>query len=90
MKYDEVDLLWLEFRFVEVDAPEIMSKRRNSRLLFTDHVIGEAELEKRKPEGMVAKRSDSSYVGGRTRDWLKIKTTAGRDEMRKRSESWNP
>ena len=71
----------------------IVLKRRNSRLFFTDHVIGEgkrlfAELEKRKLEGMVAKRADSYYVGGRTRDWLKIKTTAGREEMRKRSEAW--
>jgi bifunctional non-homologous end joining protein LigD len=70
-----------------------VSKRKNSRLLFIDHVIGEgqqlfAELEKRKLEGMVAKRADSSYVSGRTRDWLKIKTSAGREEMRKRSEAW--
>jgi bifunctional non-homologous end joining protein LigD len=39
----------------------IVPKRRNSRLLFTDHVIGEgkrlfAELEKRKLEGMAAKK----------------------------------
>ncbi|HZI87086.1 MAG TPA: hypothetical protein VFD48_09640 [Pyrinomonadaceae bacterium] len=72
-----------------------MSKRRNSRLLFTDHVIGEgkrlfAELEKRKLEGMVAKRADSFYVSGRTRAWLKIKTKAGREQMRKRSEAWHP
>jgi len=37
---------------------------------------------------MVAKRADSLYVGGRTRAWLKIKTFAGREEMRKRSEAW--
>ena len=71
----------------------IMSKRKNSRLLFTDHVIGEgkrlfAELEKPKLEGMVAKLSSSFYLGGRTRDWLKIKTSAGREEMRLRSEAW--
>jgi len=31
---------------------------------------------------------DSLYVGGRTRDWLKIKTIAGREEMQKPSEAW--
>jgi ATP-dependent DNA ligase len=29
-------------------------------------------------EGVVAKRADSAYVAGRSRDWLKIKTAAGR------------
>jgi ATP-dependent DNA ligase len=33
---------------------------------------------------MVAKRLDSGYFGGRTRAWLKIKTSAGRE---KRCES---
>lgn len=46
------------------------------------------ELEASQIEGMVAKRIDSLYVGGRTKDWLKIKTSAGREEMRKRSEAW--
>ncbi|MGI9066894.1 MAG: hypothetical protein ACR2HX_10885 [Pyrinomonadaceae bacterium] len=31
---------------------------------------------------------DSLYVSGRTRDWLKIKTNAGREEMRVRMETW--
>jgi bifunctional non-homologous end joining protein LigD len=71
----------------------IVSNRRNSRLLFTDYVVREgkrlfAELEKQNLEGMVAKRADSFYTGGRTRDWLKIKTAAGREEMRLRSEAW--
>ena len=46
------------------------------------------QLEQRSLEGMVAKRIDSKYVGGRSRDWLKIKTTAGKEEMRKRIETW--
>ena len=37
---------------------------------------------------MVAKQIDSKYIGGRTRDWLKIKTEAGKREMRKRIETW--
>ena len=39
-------------------------------------------------EGMVAKRCDGVYIGGRTRAWLKIKTSVGREEMRKRSKAW--
>ena len=67
----------------------ILPKIKTNRIRFTDHVIGEglalfAHLEERKLEGMVAKRIDSKYVGGRTRDWLKIKTAAGKEEMRKR------
>jgi len=37
---------------------------------------------------MVAKKVDSQYTGGRTLDWLKIKTAAGKEEMRKRQETW--
>jgi ATP-dependent DNA ligase len=47
-----------------------------------------AELDQMNLEGMVAKRIDSQYTGGRTREWLKIKTTAGKEEMRKRIETW--
>lgn len=71
----------------------IRRKTKNNRIRFTDHVIGEglalfAELEQRKLEGMVAKKIDSQYTGGRTRDWLKMKTAAGKEEMRKRQETW--
>jgi ATP-dependent DNA ligase len=40
-------------------------------------------------EGIVAKRADSPYVAGRSRDWLKIRTPAGRHAQEKRSEEWN-
>ena len=73
---------------------KVLPKRDNSRVRFTDHVVREgerlfAELEKRQLEGMVAKRLDSLYEGGRTRAWLKIKTIAGREVMQKRLETWN-
>jgi ATP-dependent DNA ligase len=48
------------------------------------------ELEKRGLEGMVAKRVDSRYLGGRTQAWLKIKTEAGKNEMQRRGRGWNP
>jgi bifunctional non-homologous end joining protein LigD len=72
----------------------ILPKPKTNRIRFTEHVIGEglalfAELEGHKLEGMVAKKIDGQYVGGRSRDWLKIKTTAGRETMQKRSEAWS-
>ncbi len=71
----------------------ILRKTKNNRIRFTDHVIGAgvalfAQLEERGLEGMVAKKVDSLYTGGRTRDWLKIKTAAGKETMRRRIETW--
>jgi len=37
---------------------------------------------------MVAKKVDSVYVNGRSRDWLKIKTGIGKRDMRERAERW--
>jgi ATP-dependent DNA ligase len=47
------------------------------------------EIEQLGLEGMIAKKLDSLYVGGRTRAWLKIKTAAGKEEMQRRQEEWN-
>jgi bifunctional non-homologous end joining protein LigD len=71
----------------------ILPKQDTGRIRYTEHLAGDGErlfreLEKRELEGMVAKRADSLYVGGRTRAWLKIKTKAGKEEMRVRSETW--
>ena len=60
---------------------------------YTDHVAGEGEqlfaaLSKLGLEGMIAKKADSPYVGGRTKDWLKMKTRAGRELIQKRIETW--
>jgi bifunctional non-homologous end joining protein LigD len=99
--YFAFDLLYLDGRSLTMQPlierkaalKEILPKGTRARLRYTDHIVGKgeqflAELEKRELEGMVAKRADSLYVGGRTRDWLKIKTMSGREEMRKRSEAW--
>jgi len=40
-------------------------------------------------EGIVAKRADSPYVAGRSREWQKIRTPAGRHAQEKRSEEWS-
>jgi ATP-dependent DNA ligase len=39
-------------------------------------------------EGMVMKRKDSVYAFTRSRDWLKVKTIAGKMTMQKRIETW--
>jgi hypothetical protein len=72
---------------------KILPRLGTGRIRYTDHVVGDgerlfAELERRQLEGMVAKRIESLYVSGRSRDWLKIKTSAGKEVMQKRSEAW--
>jgi bifunctional non-homologous end joining protein LigD len=64
------------------------------RILYTDHVAEDGIklfllAEELRLEGIVAKRTDAPYPrGGRSRDWIKIKTTHGRliDEER---AQWN-
>lgn len=72
---------------------KVLSKGALGRIRYTDHVLGEGEqffeeLERLGLEGMVAKKVGSLYVGGRTRVWLKVKTEAGKEEMRRRLETW--
>ena len=71
----------------------ILPKSLTGRIRFTDHVVERgldlfAALEAQQLEGMVAKRADSLYVSGRSKDWLKVKTRAGMDQMLKRIETW--
>src|SRR5688572_10458836 len=67
--------------------------KKASQLRYTDHVVGEGEqlfaaLSKLGLEGMIAKKAHSRYVGGRTKEWLKVKTRAGKELIQKRIESW--
>ena len=71
----------------------ILPKSKVGRIRYTEHVEKQGErffreLETLKIEGMVAKRKDSVYSFGRSRLWLKVKTTAGRAEMQRRIEGW--
>jgi bifunctional non-homologous end joining protein LigD len=71
----------------------ILPKETIGRVRFTDHVSGSGErlfekLEELKLEGMVMKRKDSVYAFARCRDWLKVRTSAGRVTMQKRIENW--
>jgi bifunctional non-homologous end joining protein LigD len=99
--YFAFDLIYLNGRSL-TDVPllqrklqlkQILPKTMTGRLRFTDHVIEQgldlfAALEAQQLEGMVAKRADSLYVSGRSKDWLKVKTRAGREQMTKRIETW--
>jgi ATP-dependent DNA ligase len=39
-------------------------------------------------EGIVAKREDSPYRAGRSRNWIKIRTPHGQHVQEQRSEQW--
>ena len=72
----------------------ILPKENTGRVRFTDHVTGSGErlfekLEALKLEGMVMKRKGSVYAFMRSRDWLKVRTSAGRVTMQKRIENWS-
>jgi bifunctional non-homologous end joining protein LigD len=99
--YFAFDLLFLngesltEVPLIERKAQlkRILPKGMAGRLRFTDHVLNRgldlfAALEAQQFEGMVAKRADSVYVEGRSKDWLKVKTRVGIEQMRRRIESW--
>jgi bifunctional non-homologous end joining protein LigD len=71
----------------------ILPKDNTGRVRFTDHVSGSGErlfqkLEALQLEGMVMKRKDSVYAFMRCRDWLKVRTSAGRATIQKRIENW--
>jgi bifunctional non-homologous end joining protein LigD len=72
----------------------ILPKENTGRIRYTDHINGSGDqlfqfLEALNLEGMVMKRKDSVYSGLRSRDWLKVKTTAGRMTIQKRIETWD-
>lgn len=62
----------------ETLAGMLETVRRNGRVRFSDHVIGQGKAFYQKAcqhalEGVISKRKDSRYRPGRGRDWLKIK-----------------
>jgi bifunctional non-homologous end joining protein LigD len=71
----------------------ILPKDNTGRIRFADHVVGKGEalfqrVEALNLEGMVMKRRDSVYSGLQSRDWLKVRTTAGKTTIQKRIETW--
>lgn len=93
LELDGKDLRPLPLLKRKASLKRILGRARNNRIRFTEHVVREgfalfAQLEERQLEGMVAKKLDSKYESGRTRDWLKVKTSAGKEEIRKRIENW--
>ena len=72
----------------------ILLKDNTGRIRFTGRIEGKGEglfdkLEALELEGMVMKRKDSVYAFMRSRDWLKVRTSAGRVIMQKRIENWS-
>jgi bifunctional non-homologous end joining protein LigD len=64
---------------------------KNKRIVFVDFVEQEGEVlfgvtEQLGLEGVMAKRCDSIYRAGKTKDWLKFKTTVGKEREAKRFE----
>ena len=60
---------------------------------YVDHIASEGErlfalAEELRLEGIVAKRANAAYRRGRTGDWVKIKTGAGRAVDEERAK-WN-
>jgi bifunctional non-homologous end joining protein LigD len=67
--------------------------KKSPLIKLTDHVVEHginlfSAVEELGLEGIVGKKADSLYVGGRTRDWLKVKTRVGTQAMKKRIETW--
>lgn len=83
------DLLWLEGRDMR-GLPLLKRKAALKKLLrglehirYVDHIGEEGvrffeQAEKLGLEGIVAKRADATYPRGRSPNWLKVKTAAGR------------
>jgi bifunctional non-homologous end joining protein LigD len=67
---------------IVVDAPPLIIRSRP----FADGVALLEQAERLGLEGIVAKRAASPYVAGRSRDWVKIKTSHGRAEAERRLE----
>ncbi len=67
--------------------------RGSDRIRYTAHIGEQGErlfsmAQSLGLEGIIAKRADSGYPRGRTSDWVKIKTAAGRAIDEERAE-WN-
>lgn len=63
----------------------------SERLRYVEHIGEEGtrmfeQAEKLGLEGIVAKRAEAAYPRGRSTNWVKIKTTAGRAIAEERSK----
>ena len=84
IKYCIFDVMYLDGHDVRsltlLERKKLLKKllHYNKLLSYTDHVVGKGIPLFKKAcklhwEGVIAKRSDSVYVGKRSRDWLKFK-----------------
>ncbi|MDQ3190327.1 MAG: DNA ligase D, partial [Bacteroidota bacterium] len=86
--YYVFDILWLDGKDLRnlplIDRKEILKQviadANHSRITYSDHILEDGELffkevESNDLEGIIAKRKQGNYYGGkRTKEWLKIKT----------------
>lgn len=71
---------------------QLLAEDDSGHLAYVDHVAEKGidffhAVDRLHLEGMVAKRAESRYQAGRSRDWLKVKTEIGKDRERRRFES---
>ena len=57
----------------------LLKHSRHPHILYSDHIVGKGkaffkEAQKLGLEGIMGKKSDSTYIQGRSSEWLKIKT----------------
>lgn len=91
--FDGQDLTKFPLLARKAALKRIIRKPTTGRIRHTEHIVEQGErlfieLEALQLEGMVAKRKDSVYARSRSKQWLKIKTAAGKETMRKRIENW--
>ena len=63
-------------------------------IVYNEHLEGDGAMIFRQAcrlgcEGIVSKRADSPYRSGRSRDWIKTKSSDAIAAQRIRSENWN-
>jgi bifunctional non-homologous end joining protein LigD len=73
---------------------KILPKQNTGRIRFTDHVAGNGmalfqKVEALNLDGVVMKRKGSVYSSLPSRDWLKVRTSAGKTTLQKRIETWD-
>lgn len=91
--FDGEDLTQYPLLARKAALKRILRKGITGRIRYAEHIEEQGErlfveLEALQLEGMVCKRKDSVYAHARSKYWLKVKTTAGREMMRKRIENW--